>query len=218
MVVRLRTLHRTRSKVEASLRVSLVSDQVDAEVIRAKRVLTESKNTILAARDDLERHQRWLERLTAQPVSPTVSKRIEQPRQCGSILSGETFRVIPTIGSLVKGRILLSTLGVFGIFLLATAVMWGTKSHVRDVPPVPVAPNMHGAPQSAFAGQTVAKTPRRVGELGLVASPVRGFKAPPVAEDALPTKPKVKTKSKRKPPRDEPQLPWWQRPPHIAVP
>jgi len=198
--------------------VSPSLDRVDAEVIRAKRVFMESKNTILAARDDLDRHQRWLERFTAPPVSPAVSERIEQWTQRGRVSSGEPFRVVPTIGSLAKGRILLSALGVFGISLLASAVIWGTKSHVRDVPPVPVAPNMHGAPQSAFVGQTVAKTPRRVGELGLVASPVRGFKAPPVAEDALPTKPKVKTKSKRKPPRDEPQLPWWQRPPHIAVP
>ena len=186
--------------------------------IRAKRVFMESKNTILAARDDLDRHQRWLERLTAQPVSPAVSKRIEQPTQRGRISGGAPFRVVPTIGSLVKGRVFLSALGVFGISLLATAGIWGSSSHVRDVPPVPVAPKMHGAPQSAFVGQPVAKTPRRVGELGLVASPVRGFKAPPVAEDALPTKPKVKTKSKRKLPRDEPQLPWWQRPPHIAVP
>jgi hypothetical protein len=198
--------------------VSPSLDRVDAEVIRAKRVSMESKNTILAARDDLDRHQRWLERFTAPPVSPAVSERIEQWTQRGRrVSSGEPFRVVPTIESVAKG-ILLSALGVFGISLLASAVIWGTKSHVRDVPPVPVAPNIHGAPQSAFIGQTVAKTPRRVGELGLVASPVRGLKAPPVAEDALPTKPKVKTKSKRKPPRDEPQLPWWQRPPHIAVP
>lgn len=193
-------------------------DRVDAEVIRAKRVFMESKNAILAARDDLDRHQRWLEHFTAQPVSPAVSKRIEQRTQRGRISGGEPFRVVPTIGSLVKGRILLSALGVFGISLLATAVIWGTKFHVRDVPPVPVAPKMHGAPQSAFVGQTVAKTPRRVGELGLVALPVRGFKAPPVAEDPLPAKPKLKIKSKRKRPRDEPQFPWWQRPPRITVP
>src|SRR5690242_2991573 len=134
----------------------------------------ESKNTILAARDDLDRHQRWLERFTAPPVSPAVSERIEQWTQRGRrVSSGEPFRVVPTIESLVKGRILLSALGVFGISLLATAVIWGAKSHVRDVPPVPVAPKMHGAPQSAFVGQTVAKTARRI------ASPVRGFKAPP---------------------------------------
>jgi hypothetical protein len=48
--------------------VSPSLDRVDAEVIRAKRVFMESKNTILAARDDLDRHQRWLEHFTAQPV------------------------------------------------------------------------------------------------------------------------------------------------------
>jgi len=193
--------------------VSPSLDRVDAEVIRAKRVFMESKNTILAARDDLDRHQRWLEHFTAQPVSPAVSKRIGKRTQHGRISSGEPFRVVPTIGSLVKGRILLLALGVFGISLLATAVIWGTKSHVHDVPSVPMALKMHDAPQLPFVGQTVAKTPRRVGELGLVASPVRKFKAPPVAEDPLPAKPKVKTKSKRKPPREELQLPWWQRPP-----
>jgi hypothetical protein len=193
--------------------VSPSLDRVDAEVIRAKRVFMESKNTILAARDDLDRHQRWLEHFTAQPVSPAVSKRIGKRTQHGRISSGEPFRVVPTIGSLVKGRIPLLALGVFGISLLATAVIWGTKSHVHDVPSVPMALKMHDAPQLPFVGQTVAKTPRRVGELGLVGSPVRKFKAPPVAEDPLPAKSKVKTKSKRKPPRDEPQLPWWQRPP-----
>jgi hypothetical protein len=193
------------------LRVSLVSDQVDAEVIRAKRVFAESKNTILAARDDLERHQRWLERLTAQPVWPIVSKRIEQPRQW-SILSGETFRVVPTIGSLAKGRIPLSALGVFGIFLLATAVMWGTKSHVRDLPPVPVASTafigqtVAKTPSRIFVGQTVAKTPPRIRES--VALPVRGSEAPPVAEDTLQAKPNAKIKSKQKVSRDESQLPW----------
>jgi hypothetical protein len=83
--------------------VSPSLDRVDAEVIRAKRVFMESKNAILAARDDLDRHQRWLERFTAQPVSPAVSKRIEQRTQRGRISGGEPFRVVPTIGSLVKG-------------------------------------------------------------------------------------------------------------------
>ena len=194
------------------------SGRVDAEVIRAKRVFMESKNTILTARHDLDRHQRWLERVTAQPVSPAVSKRIEQRIQRGRISSGEPVRVVPTIGSLVKGGVFLSALGVFGISLLATAGIWGSSSHVRDVPPVLVTPEMHGAPQSAFVGQTVAKIPQRAGELGLVASPVVGFKAPPVPEDQLPAKPKVKIKSKPKRPRDEPQLPWLQRPPPITVP
>ena len=174
-------------------------DRVDAEVIRAKRVFMESKNTILAARDDLDRHQRWLERFTAQPVSPAVSNSIEQQTRCGRISSGEPFRVIPTTGRLVKGRVLLSALGVFGISLLAMAVMWGSKSHVYDLPPASVAPKMHDAPQqSAFVDQTVAKTSN--------------------AENPLPPKPKVKIKSKWKRSRDERQLPWWQTPPHITVP
>src|SRR5262249_15134186 len=138
-------------------------------------------------------------------------------------------------GSLVKGRILLSTLGVFGIFLLATAVMWGTKSHVRDVPPVPVAPTafvgqtVAKTPPRIFVGQTVAKTPPRifVGQTVAqtspriresVALPVRGSEAPPVAEDTLHAKPKAKIKSKRKVSRDESQLPWLVKVPNITVP
>jgi len=182
--------------------VSPSFDRVDAEVIRAKRVFMASKNTILAARDDLDRHQQWLERFTAQAASP-VSKSIEQRTQRGRISSGEPFRVVPTIGSLV-----ISTLGVFGISLLVAAVIWGTKSQ-RDVPPVPVAP-------AAFVGQTVAKTPPRIGES--VALPVRGSEAPPVAEDTLHAKPKAKIKSKRKVSRDESQLPWLVKVPNITVP
>ena len=174
--------------------VSPSFDRVDAEVIRAKRVFMASKNTILAARDDLDRHQQWLERFTAQAASP-VSKSIEQRTQRGRISSGEPFRVVPTIGSLV-----ISTLGVFGISLLVAAVIWRTKSHVRDVPPVPVAP-------TAFVGQTVAKTPPRIRES--VALPVRGSEAPPVAEDTLHAKPKAKIKSKRKVSRDESQFLGW---------
>jgi hypothetical protein len=130
--------------------------------------------------------------------------------------------VVPTIGSLVKGRVALSALGVFGIFLLATAVMWGTKSHVRDLPQVPVASTafvgqtMAKTAPRIFVGQTVAKTPPRIRES--VALPVRGSEAPPVAEDTLHAKPNAKIKPKQKVSRDESQLPWLVKVPNITVP
>jgi len=181
--------------------VSPYFDALDAEVIRAKRVFLESKNTILAARDDLDRHHRWLERFIAQAVSPSVSKRVDQRTHRRRISSGDPFGVVQPIGSLLKRRILLSTLGAFGISLLAMAVILGNKSD-PGVLPESVVPKIHDTPQSLFVGQAVVKTSRRVGELESVVSPARGPKAPAAAVNPLPTKVNIKSKLKR--PGNEP--------------
>ena len=185
-------------------------DGLDAEVIRAKRVFLESKNTIVSARDDLDRHQRWVERLTTQAVSPSVSERVDQRTQRRRISNEQPLRAAPTVGSLVM--IVRSALAALGVSLLATALIFG-KSYVPDIAPVPVAPKTYGAPQSMFVGQTVVKTSRGVGELGSVVSPEGGLEVPPVAGNPLPTKADIK--SKRKPGMN--QLPW-HRPSHITVP
>jgi hypothetical protein len=167
----------------------------------------------VAARDDLNRHQRWVERLTAQAVSPSVSEKVDQRTQRRRISSRQPLRVGRTAGSLVKRRVLLSALGGFGISLLATALIL-RKHYVPSVAPAPMAPETRGVPQSMFVGQTVVKTSRGGGYLGSVVSPVRGPEAAPVAGDTLPTK--ADNKSKRKRPGMN-QLPW-QRSSHITFP
>jgi hypothetical protein len=233
--------------------VSNLLDQVDAKVARAKRAFRRSRNIIAAARDELQSHQRWLDRhrtawaedaerhhrllnrkmpiraftrfavglILPVPFALAQALRLtlkERPSHAASQLSfAETARdytrhlqlhhrirgldgqvctmkpavLRPTPGriemrgdcspipdgvaslaSLLKGRVLVSALGVITVFLIAAGAVRATVSSPSAEVPVLAAPKGPGPPQHAAAvSVTVPKAPGKAQR----STPASGF-------------------------------------------
>jgi len=242
--------------------VSSLLDQVEAKVARAKRAFRRSRNIIVAARDELESHQRWLDRhraawaedvkrhhrllnrqmaikaftrfavglilpvpfalvqalrltlkerpshapsqlsfaetardYTRHPqlqhricgldgqlctMKPAVLRptpgRTEMRGECSPIPDGASFRAVASLGSLLKGRVLVSALGVITVFLIAAGAVRPTISSLPAEAPVPAAPKVPGPPQHAAAvSVTVPKAPGKAQRSAPSPAPVSGF-------------------------------------------
>jgi len=238
--------------------VSSLLDQVEAKVARAKRAFRRSRDIIVAARDELESHQRWLDRhraacaedvkrhhrllnrkmairaftrfavgfilpvpfalaqalrltLKERPshassqlsfaetardhtrhpqlqhrirgldgqlctMKPAVLRptpgRTEMRGDCSPIPDGAAFRAVASLGSLLKGRVLVSALGVITVFLIAAGAVRATISSLPAEAPVPAAPKVPGPPQPAAAvSVTVPKAPGKAQR----STPASGF-------------------------------------------
>lgn len=235
--------------------MSSLLDQVEARVARAKRAFRQSRNIIVAARDELENHQRWLDRhraawaeevnrhhrllnrkmairaftrfavglvlsvpfALAQTLRPTVKDRpshassqlsfaeialdytrhpqlqrrirgldgqlctmkpavllpapgrIEMRGECSPIPDGAAFRAVASLGSFVKGRVLVSALGVITVFFIAAGAVRATISSPGEVPALaaPEVPPQHAAAVSV----TVPKAPGKAQR----SAPTSGF-------------------------------------------
>lgn len=231
----------------------ILLDQVDAKVARAKRAFRQSRRIIVAARDELESHKRWLNRHRAAwadevkhhrrlinrrmafrgftrfvvgliLVAPSALARfkegptrassqlsiaetalhrtrhahlqhrirgrdgqlctmkaavlrpipgqIEMRRGCSSTPDGASSRALALLGSLLKGRALVSALGLTTFFLIAAGAVRATISSPPTEAPVLAAPKVLGPPQlAAGPSVTVPKSPGKTQR----AAPVSGF-------------------------------------------
>lgn len=229
--------------------MSSLLDQVEAKVVRAKRAFTRSRKIIIAARNDLESHQRWLDRhraawsedvkrhqpllnsnmpirafmrfafglpllapfvclalfrriggSLAQALRLTLNEKLSDALQLSfaetrrvhtrhaqlqhrireldgplitmkpvvlsigmrgkrsPITIREAFRLVATVRSLEKGKVLISALGVITLFLIAAGAVRATMPGLPAEAPVPVSPNVSGSTQPAAALPATAPT------------------------------------------------------------
>jgi hypothetical protein len=213
-------------------------DQVEVKVARAERACTRLRKIIVAAGEDLQSHQLWLDQNRASPLKgdrPLSNKM--------AIWSFARFAVglplLLPIGG-VKGRMIVSALGVM-ILLLITATMPALRFEVplsvspkvapataltEPVKPTPIAPSVSGfsvIEESSVPEPQPLSEHSTIGMMLIVSimspPPIKAeATTAPVVSEPTAAKPQTKAQTKRKLAiQRPPALSWWQQLPWIRV-
>jgi hypothetical protein len=125
-------------------------------VARAKRAIRRSAQIILAARDDLESHQRWLNRHRA-----VWTEQVTSFRRC--------LKTTRAIRALTR-----SAVGLLPVLIaILLIVEWGRRAMIATIPGSPQTVSLVVRPATSI---TVPKTRRNVESAALTPANVSGFK------------------------------------------
>ena len=220
--------------------------QVEVKVARAERAFTRLRKIIVAAGEDLQSHQLWLDQNRASPLKgqPPLSNKM-------AIWAFARFAVglplLLPVGS-VKGRMIISALGVLILLLITAGAVRATMPALRFEVPLSVSPKVAPAALPATAlTEPLKSTPSAPSVSGfrliedtsvpkpqplsahstlsmmlivsiMSHSPKAEATTALVVSEPPAAKPQTKAQTKRKlASQKPPELSWWQQLPWIRV-